>query len=110
MSDSPGFTRALAGYDDAFRERMLTAVSRTIATESLIIEGDTRVMALRTAETCDALVVALISTLALSPGFDNARTLRETADDIARRIRRGVASARASGTFDRFGAAGGGQA
>jgi hypothetical protein len=104
------FARALAGYDEQFKERMLEAITHAIGMESMIVEDDVRVMMLRTGETVDALITCMISMLALCEDMDVPSHLRETAENIGKRIRRGVAQARADGVFAHFGAAHGGHA
>ena len=66
------------------------------------VTTDRPVMALRTGETADALIISLISTLALTPSMDSPTALRKFVDELAKRVRRGVARARAEGIGDRL--------
>jgi len=102
------YERAVAGYDDEFERRLLEAITRAIFETSLC--SDAKVMALRTGETCEALVSCLLSFAAMSPQFDTPSELRKFTEIIAKRIRRDVAKARARGVFDQFGARRGGNA
>jgi hypothetical protein len=52
-------------------------------------------MVLRSTEMIDALVIVLMSTMSLSPQFDSPTKLRKFVDEVAKRIRRNVANARA---------------
>ena len=103
------FQRAMAGYDDKFRQHLTEAIVRTIANELIVV--DPRVMAIRTTETLDALVDALVAVMAMVPRFDTPSELRCAAEALAKRLRREVARARAEGVADRLmGARDGGHA
>ena len=67
-------------------------------------------MAIRTGETIAALATCLAMTLSLVPGADVPSRLREMVDQLAKRIRRDAARAKAEGLGDIFGAARGGHA
>jgi hypothetical protein len=106
MSDTAqtNYARAVAGFDEQFRDALMAEIIGTVAECSVIT--DAPLLAIRTGETADALLRCLITVLALSPQMDNPRELREYAALIAKRIRREVAKARANPTFARdfFGA------
>jgi hypothetical protein len=104
------WARAQAGYDDEFKRHLIAEIVNAIAKASLVT--DANVMAIRTGETTEALTSCLISFAAMSPYFDTPSHLREFAEDIAKRIRREVAKARAEGigTDFIFGARKGGTA
>jgi hypothetical protein len=105
--DPPGkttrtpYARAVHGYDPEFRhiltEQIITAIARASALQ------DAPIVAIRTSETLDALSDALITMLALVPDMDVPSKLREAAENLARRVRREVARARAEGLGDRLG-------
>lgn len=98
------------GYDKEFRNRMVKAIVETVFEQSLMVVGGKRVAAIHTGETADALIQVITAMLSMSPSMDEPRTLREFTDKMAKKVRRDVARARASGTFDQFGAAPGGTA
>jgi hypothetical protein len=94
------YARATAGFDEKFRDDLVVEISDVIARASIVT--DQPIMALRTGETADALIISLISTLALTPAMDSPTALRKFADELAKRIRRSVARARAEGVGDRL--------
>jgi hypothetical protein len=67
-------------------------------------------LAIRTGECIAALVNVLGTMVALCPDSDVPSRLRSRTDEIARRLRRGPAPARAKGLGDALGAAKGGHA
>jgi hypothetical protein len=111
LKNIPGRTsldRACAGYDPAFERALVAAISEAIALAS--ITTDRNVMALRTGETIAALATCMAATLACVSDADVPSRLREMVDQLAKRIRRDAAKARAEGTFNFLGAARGGHA
>ena len=94
------YERATAGFDPEFRDALVAAITDVIAKASIVT--DQPIMALRTGETTDALIISLISTLALTPSMDSPTALRKFADELAKRVRRSVARARAEGIGDRL--------
>jgi hypothetical protein len=87
------YERATGGYDDEFRKRLADAILVTIAETSLVT--DANVMAIRTAESRDALVTCLITIMAMTPYYDVPSHLREFAEHLAKKVRRDVARLRA---------------
>ena len=68
LANRPGrtdYATAARGYDDDFRDTLIAAITTTIAEASICT--DANVMALRIGEQTDALVICLISTMAMSP-------------------------------------------
>jgi hypothetical protein len=101
MTDSrTTYERATAGFDPEFRDALVAEITDVIAKASIVT--DQPIMALRTGETADALIISLISTLALTPAMDSPTALRKFADELAKRVRRSVARARAEGIGDRL--------
>jgi hypothetical protein len=104
QQDTPGvrttYERAARGFDEQFKDALVAEITDAIAKASLVT--DANIMALRTGETIEALIVCLISMAALSPHFDTPSHLREFAEKLARRVRRSVARARAEGIGDRL--------
>jgi hypothetical protein len=99
------YARATREYDEAFKQSLITEIVNAIARASLVTDPELRIMAIRTGETCEALLSCLISFAAMSPCFDTPSHLREFAETTAKRIRRDVARARAEGIGqDIFGA------
>ena len=98
MCDRPTYARAVAGYDQEFRERLAKAIMSTIAHENMV--ADANVMAIRTSETADALTDILCTVLTIVPAMSIPSKLRETAERLAKRIRRDVGKARADGVAD----------
>src|SRR5262249_48654392 len=94
------YERAVREYDEDFKRELIGEIITAIATASIVT--DANVMALRTGETCEALLSCLISFAAMSPHFDVPSHLREFAENTARRIRRDVAKARAEGFCEDF--------
>ena len=105
------FERATREYDEEFKRALISEIIAAI-TRTSICSDDTKpkIMAIRTGETCEALLSCLINFAAMSPHFDVPSHLREFAENTAKRIRRDVAKARAAGVFDRLGARKGGTA
>jgi hypothetical protein len=87
------YARAVAGYDDAFRQHLTDTVFTAIAKASFVT--DTNALVLRTGETRDALVDCLITIMALTPHFDVPSHLREFAEHLGKKVRRDVARFRA---------------
>jgi hypothetical protein len=94
------YERATAGFDPEFSDALVAEITDVIAKASIVT--DQPIMALRTGETAEALIIALISTLALTPSMDSPTALRKFVDALAKRIRRSVARARAEGIGDRL--------
>ena len=94
------YERATAGFDPEFRDALVAEITDVIARASIVT--DQPIMALRTGETTDALIISLISTLALTPSMDSPTVLRKFADELSKRVRRSVARARAEGIGDRL--------
>jgi hypothetical protein len=102
------FQRACAAYDPAFERALADEITLAIARASLVT--DQNVMAIRTSETIAALATCLAMTLSLVPDADVPSRLREMVDQLAKRIRRDAAKAKAEGLGDFLGAARGGHA
>jgi hypothetical protein len=102
MTELPRTTyeRATRGYDEEFKAALVSETGRAIFNASMVT--DANIMAFRTGETIEALTTCLIATAAMSPHFDVPSHLREFAENTARRIRRGVAEARAEGLGEDF--------
>jgi hypothetical protein len=96
------FERAYSGFDPDFERVLVEEITRAIGLASIVT--DANVMALRTGETVSALANVLATVLALCPDADVPSRLRERVDEIARRIRRDAARARAAGVADILGA------
>jgi hypothetical protein len=96
------YARATREYDPQFERALVTEIVNAIARASLVTDPELRVMAIRTGETVEALLSCLISFAAMSPHFDVPSHLREFAEITAKRIRRGVARARAEGIGEKF--------
>ena len=92
------FERACAGYDEQFASSLIEEILHTIARASVL--SDANVLAVRTGETAAALVACLTTVLALCPDYDVPSRLRERVDEIAKKLRRDVAKARAAGLAD----------
>jgi len=93
---------AIQGYDEGHEARLVDAIGAAITVASKVDDAD--VIAFRTAETANALTSCLIATLSLCADLDDPARLRRVVDQLAKRIRKGVATARAEGAADRFGA------
>lgn len=102
------YQRAASGYDEQFAHALAGEIATTIARASVV--KDAPIMVIRTGETLEALATVLATMLTLSPGMDVPSELRKTVDQLARRIRRDVAKAKAEGVADILGAARGGRA
>jgi hypothetical protein len=87
------YARAIRGFDAEFCDVLRDKIFTTIAEASLL--SDVNAIALRTGETLEALTSCLIAAAAMSPHFDTPSRLREFAEGLAKRIRRGVAEAKA---------------
>jgi hypothetical protein len=98
--------RACAGFDPAFERALADEIVLAIARASLVT--DQNVMAIRTGETIAALATVIAMVLSLVPDADVPSKLRAMVDQLARRIRRDAARARAEGLADFLGAARGG--
>jgi hypothetical protein len=94
------YDRAVAGFDEEFKDALVAEITSVIARASIVT--DQRTMAIRTGETAEALIITLISMLALTPSMDSPTALRKFADELAKRVRRSVARARAAGIGDRI--------
>jgi hypothetical protein len=94
LSGRTSYARAIRGFDPQFRDALVAEITTAIGMASIV--NDASVMAFRTGETIEALVQCLIATASLSPHFDTPSHLREFADGLAKRVRRGVAYARAN--------------
>jgi hypothetical protein len=92
------FERALSGYDPDFERALIDEPMRAIAMASKVT--DANVLAVRTGETAAALVTCLGVVLALCPDHDIPSRLRQRIDEIAKKLRRNVAKARAAGVAD----------
>jgi hypothetical protein len=101
MTVSPRTTcaRATASYDDDFRRRLIEEIITAIAKASLVT--DVNVMAIRTGGMIEALTSCLIATASLTPHSGTSH-LREFAEELAKRVRREVAKARAEGFCNDF--------
>jgi hypothetical protein len=86
-------TAAAPEYDPVFQDALVREIAQAIAKASLVT--DAPIMAIRTAETIEALFICMIATGAMSPHFDTPSHLREFADNLAKRFRRSVAQCRA---------------
>jgi hypothetical protein len=84
-------------YDEKFRDELTEQIVTVIGESSLVT--DANVMAIRIGETADALASCLIAVMAMSPRFDNHHELRVAAVELAKRVRRDVACARADPNF-----------
>jgi len=89
------YKHALAGYDEAFRQRLAETILNAIATNSIV--DDAPVMCVRTRETLDALADILVAIMSMVPRYDTASELRKATEALAKRVRREVAQARAEG-------------
>lgn len=94
------YGRAVAGYDEKFRQHLVGEIITAVAKASMVT--DANIMALRVGETTEALLSVLISFAAMSPHFDTPSNLREFAETLARRFRREVGRARAEGFCSDF--------
>ena len=88
------YARAAAGFDPEFRAALRDEIVTAIAKVSIVTD-DAKIMALRTTETIEALTECLIAFTALCPQFDVPSELRKFAEGLSKRVRRGVADARA---------------
>ena len=102
------FERACAGYDAEFERALADVITLAIARASLVT--DKNVIAIRTGETIAALATCLAMMLSLVPDADVPSRLREMVEQLAKRIRRDAAKAKAEGLGDFLGAARGGHA
>jgi hypothetical protein len=88
--------RAIAGFDEAFEQRLLDRITQTIVAESMIDDGAGKpVLALRLGETAQALTTALACVLALSPASaHNAHAIKQTSQSFRRKLSARVQHAR----------------
>lgn len=91
------YRRAAAGYDAAFERALAEALFDTIADASRVTDRD--VVALRSSETIAALCSLLITIAATRPGMDVPSRQREFAEQLAKRVRRGLAQCRGDPDF-----------
>ena len=103
-AESPrtSYAQAVREYDEDFKRALITEIVTAITKASMVTDPELRVMAIRTGETCEALLSCLISFAAMSPHFDVPSHLRQFAENTAKRIRRDVARARAEGYCEDF--------
>jgi hypothetical protein len=101
-SPRPTLAHAYAGYDQQFREHLAAEIIKTITRESVV--SDQHTLALRTAETSEALGDVLATMLALDPNNSTPSALRETCELLAKKLRHTVAQMRAEGMGDFLGA------
>jgi hypothetical protein len=94
--------RACAGYDQAFREALAASIIEAIASASIVTDQNT--MAIRTAETAEALADVMAVVLTLDPAMSTPSKLRENCEALARKLRRDVGKGRAKGLADFLGA------
>jgi hypothetical protein len=92
------FERAFEGYDPDFEQALVTGIMEVVAATSIVT--DANVVAVRTGETAAALVTCLGLILALCPDHDIPSRLRQRIEQIAKKLRRDVARARAEGVAD----------
>jgi hypothetical protein len=86
------FQRANSHYDDQHEAELVDAVMRAIFATSKVSDVDAVV--LRTGEAANALVTALSTVLALSPGVMRSPTaIRVAAEQVRKRLMRRVAEA-----------------
>ena len=89
------YARATAGYDEEFELALQSAISLAILKASVCT--DVNALMVRTGETAEALITMLACVLALSPAATRTpKAIRETVDDLGRRLRRKVAAAERS--------------
>jgi len=105
---STTYARAAAGYDAEFRRELAARIITAITEASIVC--DAPVAAIRTSETLDALADVLATVLAMVPAMDEPAELRKAGKNLAARLRRDVAEARAAGLTDLLGGAKGGTA
>jgi hypothetical protein len=96
------YAHAVKGYDDAFERILADAIITAIAEKSRV--DDVNAIILRTGEMIGALTNVLATTLALTPAMSVPSNLRKMTEDIAKRIRKDAAEARARGVGDILGA------
>jgi hypothetical protein len=94
------FERAFAGFDPQFADTLQTAIITAVAEASIV--SDARVMAVRTSETIEALVVVLAQVIAVSDIARSPTTLRKGVDEIARRLRQHATRAAANSEVQNF--------
>jgi hypothetical protein len=102
MTPDPRFTfdRAVAGFDPQFAETLQGTIITAIAKASIV--SDVPVMAVRTSETIDALLVVLAQVIAISDLARSPTSLRKGLDEIARRLRQHATRAAANSDVQRF--------
>jgi hypothetical protein len=80
--------QARLGYDDQFESDLADEIVSTIASASLL--SDRRAIAIRTAETINALLTALETMSAVTPTMADAAELHKFTEYMARRVRKNV--------------------
>jgi hypothetical protein len=101
-SPRPTLARAYEGYDQQFREHLAAKIIECIAAESVV--SDQHTMAIRTAETAEALGDVLAMIITLDPEMSTPSKLRENCEALAKKLRHDVGRARAQGLADFLGA------
>jgi hypothetical protein len=95
------YARAVLGYDEAHETELMKAITEVIVTTSMV--SDANVAAIRTGECTEALLTILASILAMSPSVTRSPTaIRNTIDEIGKRLRRKIAAAEASEDLQDF--------
>jgi low affinity Fe/Cu permease len=102
MSANPDFicARAFAGFDPQFAEALQGAIITAIGEASIV--SDARVMAIRTSETIEALLVVLAQVIAISDLARSPTSLRKGLDEIARKLRQHTTRAAAGSHVQDF--------
>jgi len=88
------FARAAQGYDSEFAAALADEICKTIANASRLT--DAPMLAIRTGETMEALISALVAVGSFCPAFDQPRQLRLFADALRKRLIKNIGRARAS--------------
>ena len=96
-SPNTSHARAVAGYDPEFEAALAEAIFATIASASMLTDRNT--VALRSSETVAALVSVLVTIAATRPGMDVPSVRREFTEQLAKRVRRGLAQCRDDADF-----------
>jgi hypothetical protein len=95
----PALERALAGFDEAFEERLTEAIMTAIADASRIDDC----LVIRTGESAAALVTVLASMMALSPSSTRSRAaIKQVADGFRRKLAAKVRAAEHDPLFSDF--------
>ncbi len=82
--------RAIKGYDEEFCAQLSLEIATAIGNASMAV--DAPIVAIRTGETIDALVSALVAIISMSPEAANPAALRKLSENIAKQIRRDAAA------------------